>query len=86
MWSTRASTAGAVVATLLLARLTVSGALAETASWQRSDHRVMLLKIVERGAPISALNTSSFARSGITKGLKRQQLAAQRWIRRHTSG
>jgi hypothetical protein len=84
MWSTRASTAGAVVATLLLARVTVSGALAETASWERSDHRVLLLKIVERGAPSSALNTSSFARSGTTKALKRQQLAAQRWIRRHT--
>jgi hypothetical protein len=84
MWSIRASTAGAVVATLLLARVTVSGALAETASWERSDHRVMLLKIVERAAPSSALNTSSFARSGTTKALKRQQLAARRWIRRHT--
>lgn len=84
MWSIRASIAGAVVAALLLARMTVSSALAETASWESSDHRVLLLKIVEQGASSSALNTSSFARSGTTKALKRQQLAARRWIRRHT--
>jgi hypothetical protein len=64
--------------------MTVSSALAETASWESSDHRVLLLKIVEQGASSSALNTSSFARSGTTKALKRQQLAARRWIRRHT--
>ena len=84
MWSIRASTAGAVVAAFLLARVTVSSALAETASWESSDHRVLLLKIVEQGASSSASNTSSFARSGPTKALKRQQLAARRWIRRHT--
>ena len=78
MWSIRASTAGAVVAAFLLARVTVSSALAETASWESSDHRVLLLKIVEQGASSSASNTSSFARSGPTKALKRQQLAARR--------
>jgi hypothetical protein len=67
----------------LLAGVTVSGALAETASWETSDHRVLLLRIVEQNAPGSSQKTASHAKSGTTKALKRQQLAARRSIRRH---
>ena len=83
MGNIRIRTAAGVVPALLLAGVTVSGALAETASWERSDHRVLLLKIVEHSAPGSPQNTASYARSGTTKALKRHQLAARRWIRRH---
>jgi hypothetical protein len=83
MVSIRTPTAGAIVSALLLAGVTVSGALAETASWETSGHRVLLLKIVEQSAPSSALNAASHAKSGTTKALKRQQLAARRWIWRH---
>jgi hypothetical protein len=80
----RASTAGAVFPALLLAGVTVGSAVAETATWEASSHRVLLLKIVEQGAPGSALNTLSYARFGTAKAPKRQQLAARRWFRRHT--
>ena len=83
MWNIRIRTAAGVVPALLLAGVTVSGALAETASWERSDHRVLLLKIVEQSASGSSQNTASYAKSGTTKALKRHQLAARRWIRRH---
>jgi hypothetical protein len=84
MWSIRALTALGLVPALLLAGVTVSGARAETASWETAGHRVLLLKIVEQGAPSSALNTSSYAKLGTTKALERQQLTARHWIRRHS--
>ena len=83
MWNIRIRTAAGVVPALLLAGVTASSALAETASWERSDHRVLLLKIVEHSAPGSPQNTASYAKSGTTKAVKRHQLAARRWIRRH---
>jgi hypothetical protein len=83
MVSIRTPTAGAIVSALLLSGVTVSGALAETASWETSGHRVLLLKIVEQSAPSAALHTASYAKSGTTKPLKRQQLGARRWIRGH---
>jgi hypothetical protein len=70
----RASTAGAVFPALLLAGVTVGSAVAETATWEASSHRVLLLKIVEQGAPGSALNTLSYARFRTAKAPKRQQL------------
>ena len=83
MGNIRIRTTAGVVPALLLAGVTVSSALAETASWERSDHRVLLLKIVEHSAPGSPQNTASYAKSGTTKAVKRHQLAARRWIRRH---
>src|SRR5215472_10654297 len=83
MWNIRIRTAAGVVPALLLAGVTASSALAETAIGERSDHRVLLLKIVEQSAPGSPQNTASYAKSGTTKALKRHQLAARRWIRRH---
>jgi hypothetical protein len=84
MVNIRTSTAGAVVSTLLPAGVTVNGALAETASWETSAHRVLLLKIVERSTPSSALSATHYAKSGTTKALKKQRLVARRWFRRHT--
>jgi hypothetical protein len=83
MWNIRIRTAAGVVPALLLAGVTASSALAETAIWERSDHRVLLLKIVEQSTPGSPQNTASYAKSGTTKALKRHQLASRRWIRRH---
>jgi hypothetical protein len=83
MGNIRTRTAAGVFPALLLAGVTVSSALAETASWERSDHRVLLLKIVEQSAAGSSQKMASYAKSGTTKALKRQQLAARRWIRRH---